>query len=116
LTTNTSTLTALSNDYSFDYVFSRQVDALIVKNDVLIGISTSGGSINVINALKRGRELGSINIVFTGKNISKIRKYTDYIISVPSEKTSRIQESHIMIGHIICYLVERELFGEKLNE
>jgi D-sedoheptulose 7-phosphate isomerase len=113
LTTNTSILTAISNDYCYDIVFERQVEALAEKGDILIGITTSGNSLNVIRGLKLGKKKGAITVAFTGENTDKIKNYTDYLISVPSNSTQHIQESHIMIGHIICYLVEKMLFGNK---
>jgi D-sedoheptulose 7-phosphate isomerase len=112
LTTNTSLLTAISNDDDFDEIFVRQIEALAEKGDILIGITTSGISQNVINALKYGKKIGTINIAFTGEFTEKINSYIDYIVNVPSNDTARIQESHIMIGHIICQIVEEELFGE----
>ena len=113
LTTNTSTLTAVSNDYDFEEVFTRQVEAFTERGDILVGITTSGRSINVIKALKKGKKLGATNVVFTGRNTKMLKDCADYIISVPSEKTRHIQEAHIMIGHIICYITEKELFGDK---
>jgi len=113
LTTNTSLLTAISNDYNYDHVFERQVEALADKGDVLIGITTSGTSKNIINALKSANEKGIISIALTGENVDKIQDYADYLIPIPSDVTPYIQESHIMIGHIICYLVEKTLFGDK---
>lgn len=112
LTTNTSILTSVSNDYSFENVFERQVEAFAEEGDLLIGITTSGTSPNILKALKLGKEKGTINIAFTGDRIDKIQKYVDYLVNVPSNKTPRIQESHIMIGHIICDLVETTLFGD----
>ena len=113
LTTNTSILTAISNDYSFEKVFSRQVEGIAEKGDILIGISTSGTSKNVIEALKKGKEKGTINIAFIGNKKDKIKLYSDYLIDIPSNETPRIQEMHIIIGHIICDLVEKSLFGDK---
>lgn len=112
LTTNTSILTAISNDDCFEDVFERQIEGLAKKGDILIGISTSGNSSNVIKGLKKGKKIGTINVVLTGEKSDKIQKFTDYVISVPSNDVPRIQESHIMIGHIICELVEKTLFGE----
>jgi len=112
LTTNTSILTAVSNDYEFKIVFARQVEALADKGDILIGITTSGTSTNVIKALETGKKIGTINIAFTGKDTSKIKKYVDYLVDIPSKNTPRIQESHITTGHIICELVEKSLFGD----
>lgn len=111
-TTNTSALTAISNDYSFDKVFERQVEAFVEKNDVLVGISTSGKSKNVTKALKLGKKKGAVTISFSGKYKKEMQQYSDYIISIPTDETPRIQESHIMIGHIICDIVEKTLFGE----
>jgi len=112
LTTNSSAITGISNDYSFDKVFERQVEAFVEKNDVLVGISTSGKSKNVTNALKLGKKKGAITISFSGIYKKDMEKYSNYIISIPTDETPRIQESHIMIGHIICEIVENELFGE----
>jgi D-sedoheptulose 7-phosphate isomerase len=112
LTTNTSILTAISNDYSYERVFERQVEAFAEEGDILIGITTSGTSPNIIKALKFGKKKGTINVAFTGENTDKIREYVDYLVDVPSKETPRIQESHIMIGHIICQLVEKTLFGD----
>jgi len=112
LTTNTSILTAVSNDYSYERVFERQVEAFAEEGDILIGITTSGTSLNIIKALKFGKKKGTINVAFTGENTDKIREYVDYLVDVPSKVVPRIQESHIMIGHIICQLVEKTLFGD----
>jgi len=112
LTTNTSILTAVSNDYGYEDVFGRQVEAFAEKGDILVGITTSGTSPNVIKALKLGKKKGTINVAFTGVNIEKIKDYVDYLVDVPSKITPRIQESHILVGHIICDLVEKTLFGE----
>ena len=112
LTTNTSTLTAISNDFCYEKVFERQVEAFAKEGDVLIGITTSGKSVNVINALKTAKTKGAITVAFTGNSTDKIRACVDYLIPVPSNNTPHIQESHIMIGHIICYLVEKALFGD----
>ena len=113
LTTNTSLLTAIGNDYSFSEVFSRQVEALVKPNDVVIGISTSGSSQNIIKGLEEAKRRGAITVAFIGEHKDKNMVATvDYFISVPSKDTARIQESHILIGHIICYLVEKELFNK----
>jgi len=113
LTTNTSILTAVSNDYKFENVFERQVEALADKGDVLIGMTTSGTSKNIVNALKSANEKGITSIAITGDNFDEIKDYADYLIPVPSDVVPFIQESHIMIGHIICYLVEKTIFGEE---
>ena len=116
LTTNTSSLTAIGNDYSFDIVFARQLKALGQKDDVVIGISTSGNSENVIQAFKVAREMGLITVGFTGKSGGKLRSVADHCLCIPSDDIPRIQEGHITIGHIICEIVERELFRSNVSE
>ncbi len=113
LTTNTSELTAIANDSDFNQVFARQVEALVNPGDIVIGISTSGSSPNVIAGIKKAKHLGATTIAFTGASGGKLKGNVDFLLDVPSEITPHIQESHIMIGHIICYLVEKELFGDK---
>lgn len=108
---NTSYLTAVANDYSYDDVFARLVLAYGKPGDVLIGISTSGNSINVVRALQAAKNKNLVTIGFTGISGGMMKKYCDYIILVPSSETPRIQESHITIGHIICEIVENELFS-----
>ena len=108
LTINTSTLTAIGNDYSFDRVFARQVEAKGKSGDVLIGISTSGESKNVIEAIKSAKQINMKTIAFTGDRNSTMRNMADISIAVPAEDTPRVQEMHILIGHIICELVEKE--------
>jgi D-sedoheptulose 7-phosphate isomerase len=111
LTVNTSTLTAVANDYSFDKIYSRQVEAKGKDGDVLLAISTSGNSKNVIEAIKAAKNIGIKTIGFAGNNMdSLIYKMSDYYVSIPSNSTPRIQEAHILIGHIICEVVERNLF------
>jgi D-sedoheptulose 7-phosphate isomerase len=111
LTTDSSVLTAVGNDYGFERVFARQVEALGVKGDVLIAISTSGNSLNVVEALRVCREKGIFAIGLTGQNMSRMDELCNICIKVPSTVTPRIQESHILIGHILCNIVEEELFG-----
>ncbi|MDD4910135.1 MAG: SIS domain-containing protein [Candidatus Omnitrophica bacterium] len=106
LSTNTSVLTALANDYGYDIVFSRQIEALAEKKDVVIGISTSGNASNVIKALAKAKELGAGTIALTGGSGGKLSKEAGISIVVPSAVTARIQEAHIIIGHIICEIVE----------
>jgi len=108
--TNTSVVTATANDYGYDKIFERQVSSLVGKGDIVIGISTSGNSPNVIKGLEKAKEKGAVTIGFTGKKENKIEKIVDYCLKIPSTDTPRIQEAHITVGHIICYLVEKELF------
>lgn len=110
LTTNTSALTAIANDYSYDEVFSRQVEGIVGKGDIAVGISTSGNSVNVINGIKAAREKGALTVGLTGATGGKLGKIVDICIKVPSNDTPRIQEAHITVGHIICQLVEEGLF------
>ncbi|MEM2661588.1 MAG: D-sedoheptulose 7-phosphate isomerase [Nitrososphaeria archaeon] len=107
---NTSYLTAVANDYSYDEVFSRLVKAKGKPGDVLIGISTSGNSPNVIKAVETANEIGFITVGLTGETGGKMKEICKYLINVPSKDTPRIQEAHITIGHIICEIVEKVLF------
>ncbi|MFC1940601.1 D-sedoheptulose 7-phosphate isomerase [Chloroflexota bacterium] len=109
LNTNTSILTAVANDYGYDAVFSRQIEALVTEKDIVIGISTSGESPNVIEAMKSAKSKGAKTIGLTGGNGGKLAEVADLVLAVPTDSTPRIQEAHITIGHIICELVEREL-------
>lgn len=109
LTTDTSIITALANDYSFSRIFARQLEGLLKKEDIVVALSTSGNSLNVLEALKVAREYGVPTIGLTGSNGLKMKEAADLCLMVPSSETSRIQESHILIGHILCDLVEREL-------
>jgi D-sedoheptulose 7-phosphate isomerase len=110
LTTDTSALTAIGNDYGFERLFSRQVEALGRSGDVFIGISTSGNSPNVINALTECRAKGIVTIGLTGQAGGKMAALCDHCLRMPSGETPKIQEGHIVVGHIICGLVEREMF------
>lgn len=111
LSVNTSSLTAIGNDYGYDAIFSRQVMAKGKAGDVLIGISTSGGSKNVVEAMKVAKKNGLATVGFTGESSrSEICALADICIAVPSKSTPRIQEAHILIGHIICEYVEKTLF------
>jgi len=112
LTTDTSMLTAIANDYGFEQLFVRQLEANARKGDVFIGITTSGNSPNVLRAFEICRGLGIISVGLAG-NGGKIQSMCDYLISVPSDSTPRIQEAHITIGHIICGLVEVALFPQE---
>lgn len=109
LTTDTSALTAIGNDYGYDRVFDRQVESLANKGDLIIGISTSGNSGNVISALKVGKELGCKTLGFTGKNGGAMNEICDINLVVPSNNTPRIQEMHILFGHTICQIIDNEL-------
>ena len=109
LTTDTSVLTAIANDISFEEVFSRQVDALVKAGDIVVGISTSGKSKNVIKGVKAARRIGAMTIGLTGGDGGELATSVDKAIIVPSNSTQRIQEAHVMIGHIICGIVEKEL-------
>lgn len=111
LNTNTSSVTAISNDYSYDSVFERQIRAFAVKGDVIVGISTSGNSTNIVNGLAAAREIGCYCIAMTGESEGKVREFSNEVIKVPSGRTSLIQEVHIAIGHIWSKLVEDRLFG-----
>ena len=111
LNTNTSILTALGNDYGYETVFSRQVEALANEKDIIIGLSTSGNSPNVLKAIEAAKAKGAMTIGLTGGNGGSLAKMTDLAIVVPSDNTPRIQEAHITIGHIVCELVERALAG-----
>jgi len=110
---NTSYLTAVANDYSYDEVYSRIVKGTGQEGDVLIGLSTSGNSKNVIRALEVANEIGMITVAFTGESGGKMKDHADFLINAPSSDTPRIQESHIMIGHIICELVESSVFPKE---
>lgn len=112
LTTGTSIITAIGNDYGYEKLFSRQVQANGVKGDMFIGISTSGNSANVIEALKECKEKGIITVGLTGEKGGKMSEMCDYCIRVPSNETPRVQEAHILIGHIICAVVEEAIFGK----
>ena len=112
LTTDTSNLTAIGNDYGYDQVFSRQLDGMGVSGDLFIGISTSGNSKNVLNAFEVAKKKGITTVALVGRDGGEMAKVADFAIVVPSNATPRIQESHILIGHIICDIIEKELFGD----
>lgn len=107
---NTSYLTAVANDYGYDVVYSRMIDGIGEKGDVLIGLSTSGNSVNIIKAFEVAKEKGIVTIAFTGITGGQMKSISDYLINIPSADTPRIQESHITIGHIICQMVEEKYF------
>ena len=112
LTTDTSTLTSLANDYGYDTIFSRQLEALASAGDVLIAITTSGASENILKAIETAHSQGVIVIALTGEKGKQLEDTTELTIRIPSANTQRIQEAHITIGHIVCHLVEEELFNE----
>jgi len=107
---NTSYLTAVANDYSYDVVYSRIIDGIGQVGDVLVGLSTSGNSKNIIKAFEKAREKKMITVGFTGESGGGMRSCSDHLINIPSDDTPRIQESHIMAGHIVCQLVEEKYF------
>jgi D-sedoheptulose 7-phosphate isomerase len=107
---NTSYLTAVANDYGYDLIYSRMIDGACKPGDVLVGISTSGNSVNICNAFRKAKELGVITVAMTGETGGKMKEMADYLLNVPSTDTPRIQESHIMLGHIICEIVEAKMF------
>ena len=111
LTTNTSVLTAIANDYGYENIFIRQLRAMARKGDVAIGIGVGGNSANVVLALEEAKKQGLVTVGFTGSGGGKTAEIVDYLIAVPSKDTPRVQEAHNTIYHIVCYLVEKALFG-----
>lgn len=109
---NTSYITAVGNDYSYDVIYARLIDGIGQEGDVLVGLSTSGNSINIIRAFETARRKGMTTIAFTGHSGGQLKNVCDYLVNIPSTDTPRIQESHIMVGHIICQLVEEMVFGK----
>ncbi|HEY4155495.1 MAG TPA: D-sedoheptulose 7-phosphate isomerase [Puia sp.] len=107
---NSSYLTAVANDYSYDEIYARMIKGIAHAGDVLIGLSTSGNSKNIVRAFEAAREKGVVTIGFTGENGGQMKALSDYLFNVPSGDTPRIQESHILLGHIVCELVERDFF------
>jgi D-sedoheptulose 7-phosphate isomerase len=110
---NTSYLTAVANDYSYEQVYARLTQAMGKKGDILIGLSTSGNSANVINALIKAKEIGMITAGFTGETGGKMKPHCDYLIDIPSKDTPRIQECHMLLGHTLCEMVEMKMFPKK---
>ena len=115
LTTDTSIITSIGNDYHFDEIFSKQIAALGRKNDIAVGISTSGSSKNVVNAIQTAKNIGMFTIGLTGRG-GEIAACSDLVFAVESDTTARIQETHITLGHILCDLVDRILFPEKFSD
>ncbi|WP_310438981.1 D-sedoheptulose 7-phosphate isomerase [Sulfuricurvum sp.] len=111
LTTDTSNLTAIGNDYGYDKVFSRQLEGMAQEGDLFIGISTSGNSQNIITAFESARDRGVTTVALVGRDGGKMAAMADFAIIIPSNATPRIQESHILVGHILCDIIEKELFG-----
>ena len=109
---NTSYITAVGNDYGYDLVYARLIKGIGLEGDFLVGLSTSGNSENIIKAFEVAREKGIITVGFTGETGGKLKDLCDHLINVPSKNTPRIQESHIMLGHIICQLVEEQYFSK----
>lgn len=107
---NTSYLTAVANDYSFDEIYARLIRGIANAGDVLVGLSTSGNSANIVRAFETAREKKVITIGFTGESGGKLKSVSDYLFNIPSTDTPRIQESHILLGHIVCELVEKQYF------
>ena len=112
LTTDTSVITSISNDYGFEKLFSRQIQAIGKKGDVLLALSTSGNSVNIIEGIKEAKRIGIVTIGLTGRSGGKMLQLCNFCIKVPSEDTPRIQEAHILIGHIICSIIENCLFKQ----
>lgn len=112
LTTDTSCLTAIGNDYGYDQVFSRQLEGMGQEGDLFIGISTSGNSLNIINAFKSAKEKNITTVALTGRDGGEMAKMADVAIVIPSNDTPRIQESHILVGHILCDIIEKEMFAD----
>ncbi|MDQ1264589.1 MAG: D-sedoheptulose 7-phosphate isomerase [Campylobacterota bacterium] len=115
LTTDTSNLTAIGNDYGYDRVFSRQLEGMGQNGDIFIGISTSGNSQNIINAFEVAKQKGITTVALVGRDGGEMARVADIAIIVPSNDTPRIQESHILIGHIICDIIEKEVFAQGVN-
>lgn len=111
LTTDTSVMTALANDFGYDTCFARQAEALVGPGDVILALSTSGNSKGILNAVQVARERGAVAIGFTGKDGGLLKDVVDICLKIPSNNTPRIQECHITVGHILCSIVEKELFG-----
>lgn len=116
LTTDTSNLTAIGNDYGYDQVFSRQLEGMGQDGDIFIGISTSGNSVNIIKAFESAKKKGITTVALTGRDGGEMAKIADVALVVPSTSTPRIQESHILIGHIICDIIEKKIFGEGVGK
>jgi len=115
LTTDTSNLTAIGNDYGYDYVFSRQLEGMGQAGDIFIGISTSGNSVNLLKAFESAKKKNIMTVALTGRDGGKMAQLADIALIIPSNSTPRIQESHILIGHILCDIIEKEIFGDGIS-
>jgi D-sedoheptulose 7-phosphate isomerase len=115
LTTDSSNLTAIGNDYGYDQVFSRQLEGMGQEGDIFIGISTSGNSVNILKAFESAKKKGIMTVALTGRDGGEMAKIADIALVVPSDSTPRIQESHILIGHIICDIIEKEIFADGVS-
>ena len=115
LTTDTSNLTAIGNDYGYDQVFSRQLEGMGQEGDIFIGISTSGNSANIIKAFHSAKAKGITTVALTGRDGGEMAQLADVALIVPSNSTPRIQESHILIGHILCDIIEKEIFADGVS-
>jgi D-sedoheptulose 7-phosphate isomerase len=109
---NTSYVTAVANDYSYDEIYSRLIRGFAKKGDILIGLSTSGNSKNVVKAMQKAQEIGVITIGFTGETGGNMKDYSDFLVNIPSTDTPRIQECHMLLGHTLCEITELELFSK----
>lgn len=109
LTTDTSAITAIANDFGYEEIFSRQIEAICSKNDIVLGITTSGNSINIINGIKAAKKIGCSSIALTGNGGGDVGDIVDTLIDIPSKDTPRIQEMHILVIHILCGIAEKEL-------
>jgi D-sedoheptulose 7-phosphate isomerase len=116
LTTDTSILTSVGNDFSYDDIFAKQIYALGKKEDIALGISTSGNSPNVVNAIQAARDIGMQTAVLTGGSGGKLSSEAELVLNVPCDKTPHIQETHLWIEHMLCWLVDERMFGSLVNE
>lgn len=114
LTTDTSVMTAIANDFGYDTCFVRQVEALVSPGDIILAFSTSGNSRGIINAVQVAKAIGAVTVGFTGEDGGLLRDIADVCLKIPSNNTPRIQECHITVGHILCSLIEKELFGPRI--
>ena len=115
LTTDSSILTSVGNDFSFDDIFSKQIHALGKKEDIALGISTSGNSPNVVNGIRAAKEIGMLTAVLTGGNGGKLKSEADLVLNVPCDDTPHIQEAHLWVEHMLCWLVDERMFGSLMN-